>query len=126
MLKGFKEQTEPLTDYERKTLVPILVQGLQTKVGKQSAVTNKYIVSKLKDRYKITEARVRKIINYIRITGLVPCLIATSDGYYIAQSNDEIRDYESSLYGRENAIREVRLSLDRQRVEEFQDLKLDF
>ncbi len=126
MLKGFKEQTEPLTDYECKTLVPILVQGLQTKVGKQSAVTNKYIVSKLKDRYKITEARVRKIINYIRITGLVPCLIATSDGYYIAQSNDEVRDYESSLYGRENAIREVRLSLDRQRVEKFQDLKLDF
>jgi hypothetical protein len=33
--------------------------------------------------YQLTEARLRKIINHIRVNGLLHWLIATSKGYYI-------------------------------------------
>lgn len=115
MINGFDKQTEPLTEYELNVLVPVIAKGLSKKVGKDMAVTNKFIVSRLRSGYKISEARVRKIINYIRTKDIVPCLIATSDGYYVSEDESELKDYEDSLIGRENAIREVRLSIHRQR-----------
>ena len=115
MIKGFDKETQPLSDYEKETLLPILVEGLQAKKGKKQAVTNKQIVSALKPKYKISDTRVRKLINHIRINDLIPALIATSDGYYIAGSEAELLEYEQSLKGREDAIRNVRLSIERQR-----------
>lgn len=117
MIKGFSEQTEPLTDYEQNTLLPVIMRGLRPRIGKESAVTNRYIVSQLKPTYNVTEARVRKIINHIRTADLIPGLIATSDGYFIAETEKELRDYEESLLGRELAIRQVRESIARQRRE---------
>lgn len=114
MLEGFEKQTMPLTDEEQNTLVPIFVRCLAGQRGKENAVTNKEICSKMCN-YKMSDARVRKIINHIRINDLVPCLIATSNGYYVAVTEQEISEYCLSLEGRENAIREVRLSIERQR-----------
>lgn len=120
MIKGFDNETEPLSDYERDVLVPVMIRGLISKVGKANAVTNKHIVTCLKTQeYKISDARVRKVINHIRCNDLVPCLIATSDGYYIAETEQELRDYEDSLLGREDAIRQVRLSINRQRKQRY-------
>lgn len=115
MIKGFDKETQPLTDYETGVLLPLLVRGLQTKIGRTNAVTNKHIVTSLKPTYKITDARVRKIINHIRTNDLIPGLIATSDGYFIASTEAELLEYEESLKGREDAIREVRVSIARQR-----------
>lgn len=115
MIKGFDQETQPLTEYEMGVLLPLLVRGLQTKIGHLSAVTNKHIVASLKPNYKISDARVRKIINHIRTNDLVPGLIATSEGYFIAETENELLEYEESLKGREDAIREVRLSIARQR-----------
>lgn len=115
MLNGFKEQTKPLSDYELKTLVPRIVRGLTKKVGKEKAITNTEIVAILKkEGYKLSEVRVRKIINYIRVNGIIERLIATSDGYYIANNEQEVRDYIESLKGREEAIRAVRRRLEAQ------------
>lgn len=121
MIQGFSEQTEPLTEYEEVTLLPQLVRGLQTKVGKAMSVTNKAIIDGMNRNLglKITDARVRKLINHIRVHDLVPCLIATSNGYYIAESEAELREYEESLLGRESAIRQVRLSIQRQRQRKY-------
>ena len=119
MIKGFANETEPLTDYERDVLVPVMIRGLISKVGKAKAVTNKHIVACMKADYKISDARVRKVINFIRCNDLVPCLIATSDGYYIAETEPELKDYEESLLGREEAIRAVRLSISRQRKKRY-------
>lgn len=115
MIAGFKEQTEPLTDYEQNTLLPVIMRGLSPRIGKESAVINRYIVSQLKPAYNVTEARVRKIINHIRTADLIPGLIATSDGYFIAETEQELKDYEMSLLGRELAIKQVRESIARQR-----------
>lgn len=116
MIKGFSKETAPLNEYETRVLLPVLIAGLKTKNGSDNAATNKYIVSTLKGSgYKISEPRVRKLINHIRTNDLVPGLIATSDGYFIAGSETELLDYEESLKGREEAIKEVRLSIARQR-----------
>ena len=121
MIQGFQEQTEPLTEYEEQTLLPQLVRGLRTKVGKAMSVTNKAIIDGMNRNLglKITDARVRKLINHIRTNDLVPCLIATSNGYYIAESEQELKEYEDSLLGRESAIRQVRLSIQRQRQRKY-------
>ena len=116
MIKGFDKQTETLSDYERKTLVPVMVRSLAGHIGKAAAITNKYICSRMRlCGYQISDARVRKIVNHIRTNGLVQWLIATSGGYYVAETEEELKEYEDSLLGREQAIREVRLSIERQR-----------
>lgn len=121
MIQGFTEQTEPLTEYEEQTLLPQLVRGLRTKIGRAMSVTNKAIIDGMKRNLglSISDARVRKLINHIRNNDLVPCLIATSQGYYIAESEQELKDYEDSLLGREEAIRSVRLSIQRQRKRKY-------
>lgn len=121
MIKNFEDITQPLTEYEEKTLLPVFVKGLSSKVGKENSITNKQIVSALKVQYKVTDARVRKLISHIRVNGLVSGLIATSDGYYIATTEKELSEYEESLLSREAAIRAVRLSINRQRKEMFQN-----
>ena len=121
MITGFEELTEPLTEKEETLFLPPIFRGLRAKVGRQKAVTNKEIITGLKENLgiKIGEARVRKIINHIRCNDLVPCLVATSEGYYIAENERELLDYEESLEGREDAIREVRLSIHRQRLNKY-------
>lgn len=115
MIHGFQTQTEPLTDYERNTLLPVICRGLVTKVGEGMAITNTAITKAMKGAgYQLTEARLRKIINHIRINGMIKWLIATSKGYYIATSGDEVQQYIESLRGREDAIRAVRESMERQ------------
>lgn len=122
MIKGFDKETQPLTEYEEKVLLPVILQGLKRKSGKDNAVTNRTIVVRLNAaNYKIDEARCRKIINHIRTADLLPGLIATSGGYFLATSETELLDYEESLLGRENAIKEVRLAIARQRRILYED-----
>ena len=65
--------------------------------------------------YRIDAPRLRKVINHIRTNDLLPGLVATSEGYYLATSETELMDYEDSLRGREEAIKAVRLAIARQR-----------
>lgn len=118
MLNGFDQQTEPLTDYERDILLPIIAKGLSMRVGAKRAVRNKEIVSAMRNAgYELSDARLRKIINHIRCCGYVKCLVATSKGYYVATSPDELQDYITSLCGREGAIRTVREAMEQQHIE---------
>lgn len=115
MIQGFKVQTEPLNDYERDTLLPVICRGLRTKIGEARAITNTAITKAMKGAgYQLNEARVRKIINHIRTNGLIKWLIATSKGYYIATSREDVEQYIESLRGREDAIRAVRESMEEQ------------
>jgi hypothetical protein len=106
MINGFLEQTQELTEAELK-MIPVFVQGFSKKIGKENAVTGAEIISKLKPTYKLTGARVRKIVNYIRNEGLVPGLIASSLGYYVSNDPVEIETYCESLRQRSNAIQRV-------------------
>lgn len=113
MLNGFEKQTEPLNDYERDVLLPIIVQGLKIRVGARRAITNRKMTTNLTNKgYKVSDGRVRKIINHIRCCGYVKCLVATSKGYYVATSPAEMESYITSLGGREGAIRAVREAME--------------
>ena len=88
-LKNFEKLTFELDDYEKKYLLNPIINGLKVKIGKENAVTSGHTVSILKKHgYKISGARFRKIIQYIRVNDLVKNLIATSKGYYV--SNDPV------------------------------------
>lgn len=99
-----------------RVLLPVILAGLKDKQGKRNAVTNGYIIGRLKQHgYRIDAPRLRKVINHIRTNDLIPGLIATSEGYFLAEDEQELMDYEDSLRGREEAIKAVRLAIARQR-----------
>lgn len=109
MITGFVPQTHELTDVEVNNMLPGMVRRLKTKVGKNNAVTNKQIVAAFKSiGIKTGGPRIRKIINHIRIQGLVPNLIATSSGYYVAANKEELEDYIESLEQRIGSITSVK------------------
>lgn len=115
MIHGFENETQPLNGYEKNTLLPIIVRGLTNKIGATNAVSNSHICISLRNKgYKVTEVRMRKIINHIRTHGLVTCLVASGKGYYRAESRQEVADYIESLKGRENAIKAMRMAFERQ------------
>lgn len=114
-LLRFEPETTKLTEYELK-LVPIVVNILKSRLGRENAITNKNLVNRMSKLgfSSITPERMRKLINHIRIYDLLDCLVASSKGYYISNNEKEISDYIDSLRGREEAIRAVRLALEAQ------------
>lgn len=105
MIVNFELLTKWLTDFEIE-LLPIIAQALSRKKGKAQAITNEAMCKGLWDKMKVkvTPARIRKIINFIRNHDLVKGLIATSDGYYVSRDPEELISYIDSLDGRESAI----------------------
>lgn len=115
MIQNFDIQTAPLNTYEQEILLPIMVKCLKRRKGKAMAITNTEMCTKMKAfGYAIGDVRVRKLINYIRLHGLVNSLIASSSGYYVAENPKEVREYIQSLMGREAAIKAVREALETQ------------
>lgn len=115
MITTFETQTKPLNEYERETLLPIMVRCLAKHIGKSCAISNAQMCEKMAlYGYQIGEVRVRKIINHIRNNGLIECLIATGKGYYVTESIQEMETYIESVKNREDAIRAMRLSMEEQ------------
>jgi hypothetical protein len=106
MITGFDE-TKELTDDEMG-LVPIIVKRFNDKKGKVHIVTNEQIRKGLKANLDIdiTEPRVRKIIQYIRVKNLLIGLIATSKGYFLATDSAEVEAWLSTMEQRKRAIEE--------------------
>jgi hypothetical protein len=108
MITNFETQTEPLTPEELQ-LVPMFIEGLKTKIGKDNSITGGEIQKAFAEKMnlKVGGARIRKIINHIRINGLVKYLCATSKGYYVANKKAEIEEYLTSLHERISAQTKV-------------------
>lgn len=120
MIHGFDNETAPLNEKEL-ALIPLIVDRLKNAVGEKNAVFNQQICA---ISPYLKSARVRKLINYIRTEGLVPCLIASSRGYYIATSESELLEYENSLTNRATAIFQVRDSIAKQRRDRYTPMQL--
>lgn len=112
-ITNFEEYTYELTDKEMEML-PNIVKHLKLKIGEANAITSKEVVKLYQDakkagktKFTMTGARWRKIIHHIRINNLVPLLISTSKGYYIATKEEEIKNYILSLKERINSITTV-------------------
>lgn len=119
MITNFEELTEELTEQELNRIVPALIRGLRTKIGKENTITNKQMKEGLEEicNIKTTEPRIRKMIQYIRISGSIERLIATSKGYYISNDVQELKDYLESLMQRADSImltaKQIQFQLDK-------------
>lgn len=119
MIESFYNETKPLTEYEKAALLPVMVNCLSKHIGEGQAITNGKMCEALNGKgYNVNETRIRKLINHIRINGLVKCLVATSKGYFVATNAHELNSHISSLKGREDAIKTVRNAL----MEQLEDL----
>lgn len=113
MIQNFEKYTAKLTPYEQDILAPMVAKYLQTCVGSKHAVRNKDICNafETKGYQGLREARMRKVVNFIRMKGMVPHLVASSLGYYCATSIPEVEKYCDSLYERAMAILSIRQAL---------------
>lgn len=120
MIDGFEKQTHELTDYEMNVLLPRLVNGFVGKTGTSKSVTSVHICKVFKGNgYKLDPPRLRKLIQHIRINQLVPCLVSSSKGYYIAESYSEMKKYINSFDQRINAMTVSRDALEYQMKQRF-------
>lgn len=105
MLYGFEEETAELDEYENTVLLPKILIGLKTKQGEHLAVTNKQMREGMAQcGFPVGDARVRKIIHYIRVKRLIPFLCASSKGYWIEPDVERYMKWIGSLKGRIDAI----------------------
>jgi len=105
MVENFAPITDPLTQSELDLVEPIAA-GLARRTEAnpiKGADICAAINAKYELKFKFEESRLRKIINYIRCKGILP-VIATSRGYYTAQTVEEIRSQIASLRDRAAGI----------------------
>ncbi|NLZ96259.1 MAG: hypothetical protein GX921_10620 [Bacteroidales bacterium] len=115
-----KKETQGLSNYDLNVLLPILIKGLKTKKGKANAVNGKQIIERLRNHGLMINTRsMGMLIRYIRTNDLIEGLMASSAGYYISNNEYELANYEASLLGREESIRDMRISMQRQRRKMF-------
>lgn len=111
-----QKMNKQLTNYEQNILLPILMNGLQNKKGKQNTITNRQMVEVLKRKgLQINLNTVCRIVNFIRTNDLIVGLVATTHGYYVSDTEEEFKEYERHLLKREVALRKVRKCIERQR-----------
>jgi hypothetical protein len=104
MLPGFEVITYELTVKEMEIL-PRIVSSLEKRT-KQNPITNQEIVIALRTNcnFKTSYPRVRKIINYIRIKGLLTNLVGDTTGYYCTTDPEELSRWVTSMKHRAAAI----------------------
>lgn len=115
MLTNFEDITQELSEDEL-SIVPVLILGFQNRT-KENPIKAPNVVIKVNEylrannyKIKLTEPRLRKIVNHIRTNALLP-LIATSNGYYVSNDRQEILNQIESLEQKANSIARCALGL---------------
>ena len=108
MITNFEEHTSELTNEEMEIL-PIVVHGFRN-YKKDNPIKAELIVSRMNEflsargfKTKMSQPRLRKMVNYIRTNGIIP-LIATSNGYFTSDCKETIQEQIKSLQERANSI----------------------
>jgi hypothetical protein len=120
-ITNFEFETAPLNEEEEKMAI-LMEQAFNSRpAGKDYAIKNVDIADALSTRgFKTpSEARVRKIINHLRIHNRVPCLAATSNGYFVAATPEESASFLKSLKERRDAIDHVLQEMAKQHRAKF-------
>ena len=92
MINDFEDITYELTEDELNK-VPLIIKGIGQRMGKDMAVSGTLICKKM----NLKGARLRKIINYIRVNNLHYGLCSCGKGYYTAHTLKEIEGCITSL-----------------------------
>ena len=108
MITNFEEVTNELTNEEME-LIPMAIHGFR-QYKKNNPIKAELIVKRMNEyleskgiKTRLTQPRLRKMVNYIRTNGLIP-LIATSQGYFTSDNPTDIMDQIKSLTERANSI----------------------
>ena len=108
MVINFEEITHELTPDEEFKIVPIIVNRFKSTQGKEKIVTNKKMIEGINKMcgFKTSEPRIRKMIQFIRDKNLLNDLeiLATSQGYYSTDDNNEIVTWIKSMRNKINAM----------------------
>lgn len=108
MIKNFEGYTYELSKTEKAEIYPLIVNMLNARIGEHNAITGEQIREVLiSEGYNTTPSRIRKMIHEIRVSSDIKNLIASSQGYYIAESYSELSNYISSLESRGRSILKV-------------------
>ena len=112
MITGFEQYTKELSGDERK-IAPLIIDLLKATNGPSTAVSAKKMskVIAKKKGLKVKGPRIRKMIHEIRVKGVVPDVLASSQGYYVSSDKEQRSKYIKSLNERIDAIKEVRRAL---------------
>ncbi len=105
MIKNFEDITHDLTP-EEYDLAVRLAPFLEKRT-KDNPILAKQIIDGVNEKWnpkpKLTDVRLRKIINYYRVQAILP-VISTSKGYYVSYDEQDINDMMQSLCERGNSI----------------------
>jgi hypothetical protein len=108
MITTFEEHTHELSAEEMEIL-PVVVHGFRN-YKKANPIKAELIVTRMNEylntkgyKTKMTQPRLRKMVNYIRTNGIIP-LIATSNGYFTSDCKETIAEQIKSLQERANSI----------------------
>ena len=92
MINDFENITFELTEDELNK-VPLIIKGISLRKGKEMAVSGSVIC----DKMNLKGARLRKLINYIRVKNLHYGLCSCSKGYYTANTLEALEGCIISL-----------------------------
>ena len=106
MIYNFEDLTYDLRSDELTNIIPKVLGLLYFREGIDNAITNDGIVSYLRNQFNIktSNVRIRSMIRFIRMSGLLVGLVAGSKGYYIENDIDRYEKYVEGLYDRSSAI----------------------
>ena len=111
--KNVEWVTEDLSSRERHVMVGYIIHELRSRVGRKHAIRAAGLAKILRNDHEehTTTPRVRKMVNYIRLQGLLPDVIEGVTGYYIAMDGAELKRYVASLNNHADSIRAVTRSM---------------
>lgn len=103
--------TAPLSgkELEARPIVMQLLQNAKTKLTNADIARH---IRQEKSDLNLSSARIRKIMNHIRVNKLVKNILADSQGYYVSNDIKEVRKYVASLDDRIHAITTLKESFD--------------
>lgn len=108
MITGHHKHTAPL-DQDELQFVPHMIKGFKKYTKKNPIKASEIVrlVNENRNQFgfakKLTEVRLRKIVNYIRTKGLHP-VMSSSAGYYTSYDPNDIKDQIQSMQERASAI----------------------
>ncbi len=116
MLTNFETITEDLTELETKVVLPAIAKRLFLRQGSEQAITGREICEKMNEKnifihhkYKLTAVKLRKVISAMRLLSSPPLICSTSNGYFVAKTEEEI---DSCIESLEQRIRHQQRTLD--------------
>ena len=114
MLTGFEKITEDLNQYEEQEVLPLIVAGLRSKIGKSKAITGTEICNKMNlsgrlRGYKLNPVKLGKMISRIRVKGIISALCSSSKGYFVA---DTLEELEACLKSLSERLRQQQMVVD--------------